>query len=225
MVFIWIALYGLVYSIAERCSGVISGGAWIPAVAMLLYSGALILWIWRTGRAEELGFCKPQGLSQGSWVSFLILLLLPLYNLLVSEGIDFSLSDALFLLSVSFVEETIFRGFLLRFVIKKDRFWGIILSGTVFALFHCVNFLHTAAPAYVWMQILCAFAIGISYGAVTVKHHSIFPCVGAHILTNLFGSDTQPLLVQGVGGILLWVCIGVYLCYGLWLSQKIRCSK
>jgi len=56
------------------------------------------------------------------------------------------------LVSVSIAEEIFFRGFLLQSLIQRNRLWGILLSGFVFALFHCVNFLHTQDYLYVWMQ-------------------------------------------------------------------------
>ena len=207
MIFIWVALYGAVYTIADGVWGM----PWITALAVALYAGLLVLWIIRSGRADGVGLRAPRGLKLRDWASFLPLLLLPVYNVVMADSFGAALSGVVLMAGVSVVEEIFFRGFLLPFLTRKWGRWGIILSAAAFALFHCVNLPRAADPGYVGMQVLCALAAGLCYGAVALRCRSILPCAAAHILTNVTG-----LFPARPGGdLFLWVCIAVYLGCGL----------
>ncbi len=73
------------------------------------------------------------------------------------------------------LEETIFRGFLLKGV-KSFGFWGaVLLSGGLFALYH-------QSPAQTVYQFCC----GVAFALVAIKAGSILPTVLSHFLNNAY---------------------------------------
>lgn len=205
MIFFWIALYGLTFTLSV-------GHPWLSALAMGLYLVFLILWILRTGQSHSIGICIPWSMGVRDYPELLPLLILPAYNLLTGALPD--LPTALLMLSVSAVEEIFFRGFLLHFFLRWGKRRGILLTAAIFALFHGVNIFHGGAPAHIAMQILCAAMVGVCYGAVAVKWGSLLPVMCAHALTNITGAGSMAAST----GLLL--CIAAYGLYGIWLCRK-----
>lgn len=218
-VYLWAALYGLTHIGAEQLSQVIPGSFCLTPSAMLLYTLMLFLWICRTGRTQTVGLHIPR-CSPGKWLNLVPLLLLPSYNLLTTDIIVPDLSTAALMLSAAVTEEVFFRGFLLHYLVKTSELAGIYLSSILFAAFHLVNFTQGTDPAYIWMQVICAFAAGLCYSTAAISIGSLLPCIAAHFLTNITGSSQ--LAQSGPEAAGLWMCILVCICWGIIHSHKIR---
>lgn len=218
MVFAWVALYGLTYILAEQISQILHPADWIVPLAMTVYVGFLILWIYRTGQCRKIGFCTVRNFRPKQYLYCLPLLVLPLYNLMTVQAGVVTFSTCVRMVCVSVAEEIFFRGFLLHYLSKQGLLRGILAASAIFAVFHCVNLFRSAEPLYTLMQILCAFAVGICYCAIVIKGNSLFPGMFAHCLTNItaIGVDTGWRMPG------LWLCIGVHVCYGIWLCRRIR---
>lgn len=214
MTLLWIASYGLVYALANCLPR--GEYPWAVPLAMLGYSTALILWVFRTGQASRLGLSAPRHIR---CFRFLPLLMLPVCNLLTAQTFSLSLPTFLLMLAVCAAEELFFRGFLLQFLMRFGAVPAIVLSSIVFALFHLVN-LTAGSAAYIWAQVLCAFAVGICFAAAAVLSGSLLPGFAAHFLSNITAapvpSDPAPLL---------WLCIALYGCYGAALCKTVFVNK
>lgn len=219
MVFLWVSLYGVTYMVSENI--ILGKGMypWILPVNMLVYTLLLILWIWRSGMHRNIGFVVAETCSVSKWIEIIPVFILPVYNLLMARGADFSLYQILLMFSVSVTEEIFFRGFLLHMLIKHSRICGIILSSIVFSLLHGANVFQGADFDYTWMQMICAFSSGICYSIATVQTGSLLPAIVAHILTNITGIAEMAEPGWKVSG--LWVMITLHIWWGIHKSCEI----
>ena len=215
MVFLWIAAYGLVYSLASCLLQ--TAYPWAVPLAMVAYAAALIGWVFRTGQARFLGFCAPRWSVPCDF--YLVFLLLPACNLLTAKTVFPNFPSLFLMLSVCAVEEIFFRGFLLRWLLRFGSLPAILFSSGIFALFHLVNLIGGSDFAYTWMQILCAFTAGICYSAVAIQLGSLIPCFFAHFLTNI---TAVPISAGAVSW--FWLCVTAYGCLGFSLCKKVVSS-
>lgn len=220
MIVFWVVLYGTTYIAANLLSQAMRLQGWFSALAMVLYAGALLLWLLRTGQAQALGLRPMEPCAKRERLVLLPLLAFPIYNLLSAGGFNCSLSAALLMGSISLAEEIFFRGALLRFFSRRSSLFGVLLTSALFGLFHIVNLIGGADLRSTLMQILCAFAAGLAYGAVTVRYRSILPCIAAHVLTNITGLGVTPAVAQESVSWGLWLCIVINACYGIWLCKR-----
>lgn len=214
MFILWIAAYGLVYTAAGRLQQNVH--PWVVPLAMAGYAAALIGWIFRTGRAQFLGLCAARKGKISSFYRFLPLLILPVCNLLTAKTFFPGLPVFFLMLSVCAAEEIFFRGFLLRSLMQYGALPAIVLSSGIFALFHLVNLMSGGLPAYTWMQVLCAFSVGICYGAITIQTGSLIPCFFAHFLTNITAAPVSTGAVPW-----FWLCIAAYVLCGIHLCKEL----
>lgn len=205
MVWFWIALYGIIYTLATHISRL--AHPWFLPLAMLGYLGAFLCSVVRSGWASQLGVCVPRGICQAR---FLPLLLLPIYNLVADRGGLCPITEILLMVSTCAVEELFFRGFLLRTLRRYGRVIAVVLSSAAFALVHIVNLAAGIAPGFVLAQVLCAFTVGICYGIAAIETGSLLWGYVAHLLTNVTASPTAQTPTP-----LLWLCIAAYGGYGL----------
>lgn len=125
---------------------------------------------------------------------------------------------ALSMIFVGFVEEMIFRGFLFRAMLSKDRLVvAIIVSAVTFGIGHIVNLFTGQASFETVMQIIFAISWGFILTMVCYKSGSIIPCIIAHSMIDvlsLFGADNE---------LIDWVYIGativVAIVYCTWLGR------
>lgn len=113
--------------------------------------------------------------------------------------------------AVGFIEELLFRGFLLNALRTRgsvDR--AIVISGVTFGLGHIVNLLRGYSVTDQALQLVAAVLIGVALAYCAVLTGSILPGVVFHALFNLSGTITNhstTLDTVIVGGIAL-VMIG-----------------
>ncbi|MCR5094486.1 MAG: CPBP family intramembrane metalloprotease [Lachnospiraceae bacterium] len=105
---------------------------------------------------------------------------------------------------VGFVEEMLFRGFLFRAMLGKDKtIVAIIVSAVTFGIGHIVNLFAGQASFETVMQIIFAVSWGFILTMVCYKSGSIIPCIIAHSMIDalsLFGADNE---------LADWIYIGV----------------
>ncbi len=149
---------------------------------------------------KKFNFIKLSGLSRLNKFQNKYLILVPLY--LVVLGIFFLIGtdltsiyviDAILLglamLSVGFVEEFIFRGFiqslfLQKFIDHKNGILiGLFIPALVFGLLHVVN-LDTSNIAATMGQVIYAFMIGFSFGVILLKTNKLIPLAIIHGLID-----------------------------------------
>ncbi|WP_242069701.1 CPBP family intramembrane glutamic endopeptidase [Paenibacillus dendritiformis] len=148
--------------------------AFIPiALALLGYLSAKKRW-------AHYGFRSLSTLHARDWLDYAPLLVVLI--LLSTKGFhDISLSEAdfflFFTLLVAFVEETIYRGLILKTLLRKSAAAAVITSSVLFSLTHMLNMLSGQNAADTVMQLVYALLVGFALALLMVKHHNICPLI------------------------------------------------
>lgn len=179
---------------ASYLTGVIEQGGVSILIFMLLA---------QFGMLAEAGFTRPKAWKQIWLIWPVILLSLINGDPSIVEGgpaIDFArpLTIILFVLlyfSTGFFEEILFRGFILRFMLKK---WGrtrrgiylaVVLSSVIFGLLHLLNlFMGRRTLLATGSQILYGAFFGVFFTACFLRNRSIWPVIFGHFLFDLCGN-------------------------------------
>jgi len=100
-------------------------------------------------------------------------------------------------------EELAFRGLIQSRLRERFSATGsILLSATLFGLFHLTNLL-THAPSQVIGEVMMAFLFGIAWGVMTVRSGSVIPAMLSHYLVDAIGQvfinvdGSNPALATG----------------------------
>ena len=95
-------------------------------------------------------------------------------------------------LVIAFVEEMVFRGFILNLLLAKSYKVAVLLSSFLFAFTHSLNMLSGQSVANTIFQILFAFVIGLVLALLIVNGQSIGVTIVFHGLNN-FLQFTSPV--------------------------------
>ena len=102
---------------------------------------------------------------------------------------------ALSMILVGFVEEMIFRGFLFRAMLSKNKtIVAIIVSAVTFGIGHIVNLFTGQTSFETVIQIIFAISWGFILTMVCYKSGSIIPCIIAHSMIDVLsvvGADNE----------------------------------
>ncbi len=203
------------------------GGEFFGALLALLLLSALHWW-------RETGFAR--GLTgQGVKLYIVPIVFIGLPSLMqgVAGSIHIAVFDiALVALLIGFVEETFFRGLIMRTLLPKGVLFSAIVSSVVFALVHLVNLLGDVPPAYVIGQLLVTFGTGLFLAALWLRTGSIWPLILLHAVRDFgglvsirvdpgsFSSINYPSAI--IGGSILSVLLIAYALFLLRPSQLSR---
>jgi len=211
----WGVLYGLLHAVSRRIDGAIT------AFSMLGYTVALILWLGKKGWLPRLRLCLPTMVSPRSYLHLLPLLLFMIVNVAEQGGWP-SPSLALVLMAGTVVtEEILFRGVLLRVFDGLLPCIRVLLSASIFSLFHLVNAIGQADSLLVLYSLLYAFAAGVLFAATTIYFDSLIPAAVGHYLANVTaptqGEHPSPIFLVVMAVCMLW---GILLCRALRRGTK-----
>lgn len=170
--------------------------------------------------------------QKGRYNVYIPLFLLSAANLML-YGIRLSLWGAVWMAAYAFVEEALYRGFLLSALTRRyeERLLrGIMFSSLLFALMHTVNVYKSATPLYVAVQSLCAGTVGFCLGIVACRERSIVLCVLLHACVNIaslgagepgtFGRMPGKLDVTSREAAVFIASAVLYALYGIWLYRR-----
>lgn len=113
-------------------------------------------------------------------------------------------------------EELLFRGILYDFFAEifarkqKSCFFPVLLSSTVFALFHLVNLLEGAGILPVLQQIGYSFLIGAMLAVLYVKTKNLWLCVILHALFDFGGFMISDLGVGDPHDLIFWILTALF---------------
>lgn len=110
-------------------------------------------------------------------------------------------------IAIGVIEEVVFRGILFNMLKGRSQIKIVLISASLFASIHFVNFFGGMSPWFVALQIFAAFSIGLLLGVARIKDTTIWMVVIAHTLINF-----STFVSVGVGNpelntaeILMWV--------------------
>jgi uncharacterized protein len=199
------------------------------AYPILALIAILLLSRWHWWR--EAGFRLPP--NPRYWWLFTVALLPVILNIAFG-GIGYpGLGPLLFFLVlalfVGFVEETYFRGMILRALLTRGPWQAVIISSLLFAISHPLNLLLGANLAATLMQVAWAFAFGMMYAALALRTQTILPLIVTHALTNFFGYlAVSPVETTSMSTIYYVVTAGeiiIYIAYSLILMRQMKAQS
>lgn len=193
----------------------------LDALSPVLFSFppiALAIMIYLTMKKKwgYLGFRSITHISRQSWMYYIPLLVVLV--LLSLKGFkELTVSDTFyyigFTLLVGFVEETIYRGLILKALLNKSVKVAVITSSVLFGITHILNAMSGKSAFDTSLQIVYALMIGLSLALLMVKENNIYPLIAFHFIHNLIqflGNEDEGLVVPIIVIVVLIVqCIWI----------------
>ena len=190
---LWIVAYCVVMAPVKGSFGWDS--VWM-LLALLAFAAAITLFVKKNGLEETCGLSGwPKDTKR--FLYFIPMWVLATGNLWDGVSPNWQetaqLSAVLSMILVGFVEEMLFRGFLFKALLSKDRpAVAIIVSAVTFGMGHIVNLFAGQASLETLVQIVFAISWGFILTMVFHKSGSLLPCIAAHAMIDvfsLFGTD------------------------------------
>ena len=189
---IWIMIYGIIYSFSEKFSKLFKENHILTVFAIMLYIIALYIFLKKRKRLSAYGICFPKYWRKKDIVWLMPLLSFPFANMYLQGNqtmLQNSLITFLLILFTVFLEELLFRGYLLVYLFEKyginNKWFGMIISSVLFGIFHIVNLFQGADILYTIIQMFCACGTGLCLCVLVSQYKSIFPGTIIHYLINI----------------------------------------
>ena len=188
--YVWIGIYCLVQSLANGISGKIGIPKSANAVLALIQSAYLLWWLHKNNLMKTFGLRKPTQ-SPGTLLYYIPLILVSTSNLWLGLRRNLTFAELgfhiLLMLSVGFLEELIFRGFLFEALAKSSLKTAVIVSSLTFGAGHILNLFNGSGMSLlaVLHQILFAVLFGFLIVMVYLRSGSLIPCILTHQAYNI----------------------------------------
>ncbi|GGG79098.1 hypothetical protein GCM10010918_40140 [Paenibacillus radicis (ex Gao et al. 2016)] len=162
-------------------------------------------------------------LTARQWLDFAPLLLILAVLLIANRGFEaapFSFFAYMLLsqlLLVGFVEESLFRGIMLRVLLSKGTGFTVIVSSFFFGVTHALQALGGQSAEDTLLQVAYAFLLGLLLALLVVKHRTIWPGIvfhGLHNFLNFTGHTPATHLYDYFVLLILAVCVVYHLITG-----------
>lgn len=195
---IWIMIYGIMYSFSEKFSKSFGENHILTVFTIMIYIVALYIFLKKRKRLSTYGLCLPKYWRKKDIGWLMPLLTFSFANMYLQENqtiLQNSWIMFILMLFTVFLEELLFRGYLLVYLLEKcgidNRWIGMIVSSFLFGMFHIVNIFQGADILYTMIQMLCACGIGLCLCVLVSQYKSIFPGTIIHYLFNITSFDMQ----------------------------------
>ncbi|MDO4555285.1 MAG: CPBP family intramembrane metalloprotease [Lachnospiraceae bacterium] len=186
-IFIYVLIMSKVETIFSEHSSNLTLQIWrtVP-VAILL--AALLFGIAKGHDFERLGFLSHTQFSFRKTLYMIPMFVIATANLWHGAVLRYAPLDTVWyiiaMLCVGFIEEILFRGYLLRLLMKRSTGLAILISSLTFALGHIVNLANGAELVPTLLQLVYALAIGLMLSVFVIKTEHLLPCCLFHGIFN-----------------------------------------
>lgn len=196
MIVIWVILYGIMYSVSEKYSKSFGATHLLTLFTTMLYIVVLFIFLKKRNRLSAFGLCLPKcfRITDIGWL--VPLLAMSFANIYFQrDQTIFKNSWIMFILMLLtvFLEELLFRGYLLAYLLEHygaiNKWIVMIVSSVLFGMFHIVNLFQGANILYTLVQMACACGIGLCLCVLVLKYKSILPGTIIHYLINITSHD------------------------------------
>ena len=148
----------------------------------------LLIYIYKNKQNKYYGLTK---ITKYEEYLYYIPLLIASVNIWNGIKITITLSAIIFyilaMLTVGFLEELIFRGFLYNLLAKENVKKAMIISSITFGIGHIVNLLNGAHLVPTLLQICYAISLGYLFVLIFNKSNSLLPAIITHSIINSLG--------------------------------------
>ncbi|MBE6763777.1 MAG: CPBP family intramembrane metalloprotease [Ruminococcaceae bacterium] len=217
----WIVIYCVLMSVGDALSASL-GIEKILSLPLAL-SMCLILFgfLKQNGLLTAYGF-RRAGASARSMLYYLPVVVMLSANLWHGVGLQCGATETvltvLTMLCVGFLEELIFRGLLLRAMMKDNKTAAVIVSSVTFGIGHIINLINGSGTALLpnLLQVMYATAAGFMFVMIVLKTDSLWVCIAAHGIFNalgVFANEAPSTAAQILSAVLLTVITGSYAAY------------
>lgn len=219
---LWIVAYCVLASIGDNLS--VHTGILKSVTLPILLVLSLVAFVF----VQKHRLLKKYGLSKSELPASKLLFYIPLLVLLSANlwyGVCLNVSPletVLYILSmfcVGFLEELIFRGFLLHAMLKNGTKSAIIISSITFGIGHIINLFNGSGAELLpnLLQVIYAIATGFLFVMLYCRTKSLLVCIVTHGLFNAlsaFANEAAISLRQHiVSCVLITLITGAYALY------------
>lgn len=217
----WIVIYIVMFNGAAWLSDVIGIPNLLTVVVGFFMCFVMILILYKYKRLNYYGLNSLKNLKHLRLLLYIPMLVIASVNIWQGFHINDSATQmiliSLSMICVGFLEELIFRSFLMRALLHKGPIIAIVMSTLIFGFFHALNLIFGAELVPTLLQVVYSMAFGFMCCAFFYKTKNIIPCIICHALGNIldiFLPQNTSLTFQYVGCIVMTV---ISIGYGIYL--------
>ncbi|RUT28428.1 CPBP family intramembrane metalloprotease [Paenibacillus zeisoli] len=157
-------------------------------ISFIPFALVLIVYLTIRGKWKALGFESLRNIPSRNWIYYLPLVLVLGINCM--NGFKSTSASTLlyfigFTLLVGFVEETIYRGLILRTLLAKGVTTAVVTSSILFGVTHILNALSGQNLFETILQIVYALLVGLVLALLIIMNNNILPLITFHFIHNL----------------------------------------
>lgn len=186
-VLIRILVYVIVMRVFEDVNDGNNTQGWRMMITAILL-GLLLIGMAKENDYSRLGLTTKTAIPWKTVLFLLPMVVVASVNLWHGIDIRFEVLDMVWyilsMIFIGFIEEILFRGYLLQLLLKKSVKVAIIVSSLTFGLGHVVNLLNGAEVVPTILQLVYAICIGLMLSVFMVKVKHLLPCCFFHGMLN-----------------------------------------
>ena len=185
---------------------------------------ALFLIIYFSWKRKWSYFGFKREMSRNNWkfyLPLLVILLVLCFQGFSSQPLETIVFYIGFAILVGFVEESIYRGIMVKILLPLGILPAILTSSILFSVTHMLNLLSGQSIGQTGLQLAYSFLIGIVLAQLFIKTGNIFPLILFHTLHNLIqfiGSGGSSAILDTI----LIIILGVT---ATWLALSLSKNK
>lgn len=117
---------------------------------------------------------------------------------------------------VAFIEETFFRGFMLKLFLTKGKAMAVLFTSFLFGITHSIQLFGGQSIEDTILQIIYAFIVGLVLSLLIITNHSILITIAFHGFNNFFNfmGKTES------HNFFAYLIIGILVCYSFYLWNQ-----
>ncbi|MDI3331887.1 MAG: CPBP family intramembrane metalloprotease [Micrococcus sp.] len=227
---VWLAIYlGLSIVVINLGSALGVGEHEIVALPLAVLAVVMLVYFRRTSIGPEIGLGARAAVSAPRMWFYVPLLVLVCYPLVTGVRNDLTTMAVAALVlhyaASGFLEEVLFRGLLLRALLKEGRpIWAVAISSLTFGIGHIISVLIGQSGQDTVFQIINATIVGLLFTLVVIATQNLTAVIVAHVLYNIIatlsrtGQDAALILP----GFVILLVYGTWLLFGVGVLDRLR---
>jgi membrane protease YdiL (CAAX protease family) len=224
---VWLFIYAIISNICIPLSETIHIPNSLTAIGYMLLCTILLLFLTQKGKMEYYGFKTLTNLNHKKLLFYIPMILIASVNLWTGIHINDTLLQivliSICMMCVGFIEEVLFRSFLMKALMNKSDKLAILISGSLFGIIHLLNLFTGANIFSTLLQVFYAISFGVMCAIFFYKTKNIIPCILCHSISNIFDTfllSEQTIVMQYIGCVIFILISSFYSIY-LWKDNNL----
>lgn len=227
----WIIVYVFGSSIADEFSKNAGAEKSITLIFHAIITLFLYIWLRKNGLLKRYGL-KRTSIKASKFLFYIPLIFISSVNLWFGIKINMPILKTVFyigsMICVGFLEELIFRGFLLKAMAKSNATVAIIVSSLTFGLGHIINLFNGSGANLVsnLCQICSAIAFGFLFAVIFYRGKTLIPCIASHSIINALSAFSNDAVITDLKEIITSAIIFIVaIIYAIVLCKTLTTKK